>query len=91
MVLFNDEVMSDLCAHSTEPHTYPELTSGKGPGSTEAKYVKWLTFKDENAAVIEDVQRIARHPLIPKGIKIYGYIYDVHDGLIKEVAGARKD
>ena len=26
-----------------------------------------------------------------QGIKIYGYIYDVHDGLIKEVAGARKD
>lgn len=92
MVLFDDNIMNDLLNHSTCPHTFPELTGGgTSPGTNEGSYIKWLTFKDDNAAVVEDVTRIANHPAVPKGIKIYGYLYDVRDGKLKEVAGAKKD
>jgi carbonic anhydrase len=31
-------------------------------------------------SVMEDVERIRKHPLVPGDIPIYGYIYDVHSG-----------
>jgi carbonic anhydrase len=34
------------------------------------------------------VRRIREHPLVPKNIPIYGYIYDVKTGRINEVAKA---
>jgi putative oxidoreductase len=36
---------------------------GHGPGSVHGHYVKWLTFKDLAASVVEDV--IRSHPLVP--------------------------
>jgi carbonic anhydrase len=38
--------------------------------------------------VVEDVTRIRRHPLVPKDIPIYGYIYDVKSGELVEVPQA---
>jgi carbonic anhydrase len=40
--------------------------------------------------VVEDVQRIAAHPLVPAGIPIYGYIYDVRTGRLVEVPDAKR-
>jgi carbonic anhydrase len=34
------------------------------------------------------VKRIRNHPLIPKSIPIYGYIYDVKTGRLEEIAEA---
>jgi carbonic anhydrase len=39
--------------------------------------------------VIDDVARIRSHPLVPKSIPIYGYIYDVRTGKLNEVEGSR--
>jgi carbonic anhydrase len=36
------------------------------------------------------VLRIRNHPLIPRSIPIYGYIYDVHSGKLIEVEAATK-
>jgi carbonic anhydrase len=36
-------------------------------------------------SVVDDVQRIRAHPLVPKSIPIYGYIYDVKTGRLIEV------
>lgn len=36
----------------------------------------------------EDVRRIRNHPLVPKEIPIYGYIYDVKTGKLIEVPEA---
>lgn len=80
-----------MLSQSTATHTYPALTGGAGPGSAEGKFIRWLTIKDEEGAVREDVHRIANHPLTPKNIKVYGYIYDVRSGLLKEVQGAKKE
>jgi len=41
-------------------------------------------------AVVEDVERVRRHPLVPRSIPIYGYVYDVTSGQLIEVEGARK-
>ena len=38
----------------------------------------------------EDVRRIRSHPLVPKRIPIYGYIYDVKTGTLVEVPEATK-
>jgi len=34
------------------------------------------------------VERIRTHPLVPKNIPIYGYLYDVKTGRLIEVAAA---
>ena len=91
MELFTDEIISGLLSKSLQTATVDASgwhDVGTGPGSTEGRYVKWHTFENNAASVIEDVQRIRRHPLVPKSIPIYGYIYDVKTGRLDEVAGA---
>jgi carbonic anhydrase len=61
---------------------------GKGPGSTEGRYINWLTIADAEKSVVEDVARIRNHPLVPKNIPVYGYIYDVRTGRLVEVPAA---
>jgi carbonic anhydrase len=39
--------------------------------------------------VLDDVARIKSHPLVPKSIPVYGYIYDVKSGKLIEVEGAK--
>jgi carbonic anhydrase len=91
MLFFTDELMRNLLASSLET---AELTPdgfrdvGKGPGSMEGEFIDWLTMKDNAASVVADVRRIRNHPLIPKSIPIYGYIYDVRTGRLEEVSGA---
>jgi len=50
--------------------------------------VDWLTFTDYEKSVVEDVKRIRNHPLVPKSIPVYGYLYDVKTGMLKEVGEA---
>jgi carbonic anhydrase len=38
--------------------------------------------------VLQDIRRIREHPLVPAGIPIYGYVYDVHSGRLEEVKEA---
>jgi carbonic anhydrase len=40
--------------------------------------------------VVADVARIKAHPLVPKHIAVYGYIYDVATGRLVEVNEATK-
>jgi carbonic anhydrase len=63
---------------------------GKTPGSTEGKYMKWLTISHTEKSIVEDVQRIRSHPLVPKNIPIYGYLYDVKSGKLIEIPEATK-
>lgn len=91
MQFFTNEVIRGLLASSLEtaeltPQGFRDV--GKGPGSREGEYIEWLTVKDPKQAVLDDVARIRNHPLIPKAIPVYGYIYDVKTGRLNEVAGA---
>jgi carbonic anhydrase len=91
MEFFDDETMRGLLAASLEtaalgPEGFHDI--GAGPGSTEGKYIDWLTIADRHESVVEDVRRIRAHPLVPAGIPIYGYVYDVKSGKLIEVPDA---
>ena len=91
MEFFTDEVIRDLLAQSLEtaalgPDGFTDI--GEGPGSTEAAYIDWLTISDTAGAVVDDVTRIRNHPLVPGGIPVHGYIYDVRSGRLIEVEAA---
>jgi len=92
MELFTDDVMRGLLNSSLET---AELTPtgfrdvGKGPGSRAGEYIEWLTIKDQKQAVLDDVERIRTHALVPKSIPVHGFLYDVRSGKLLEVEGAR--
>jgi carbonic anhydrase len=91
MEFFTDEVMRGLLANSLETAALGETgfyDIGKEPGSNEGAYIDWLTISDRNKAVVDDIERIRRHPLVPKNIPIYGYVYEVETGKLVEVPGA---
>ncbi len=91
METFTDDIMEDLLSKSLK--TASVDANGwhdccEGPGSAEGKYIKWLTIKDQEISVTEDVIRIKSHPLVPADIPVYGYIYDVKSGALIEVPSA---
>jgi carbonic anhydrase len=93
METFSDEIMRGLLASSLETATIDKhgwRDTGKGPGSSEGRYIDWLTIDDNAKSVVEDVARIRNHPLVNKSIPIYGYIYDVKSGRLIEVPKARE-
>lgn len=93
METFSDETMRKLLKHSLKTASLDTdgwHDTGQGPGSPEGDYIDWLTITDQQEAVIEDVQRIRSHPLVPHDIPIYGYIYDVKTGTLMEVAEASR-
>lgn len=91
MEFFTNDVIRGLLANSLETAA---LTGegfkdiGKGPGSRAGEFIEWLTVTNQRQAVADDVQRIRTHPLVPKSIPIYGYIYDVKSGKLIEVEEA---
>jgi carbonic anhydrase len=91
MEFFSDDVIRDLLASSLET---AQLTSdgfrdvGRGPGSRAGEYIDWLTIRDQQQAVIDDVERIRNHPLVPRTIPVYGFLYDVRSGKLIEVKAA---
>ena len=92
MQFFTNGVIRGLLASSLEtakltPQGFRDV--GRGPGSRAGEYIEWLTVKDPKQAVLDDVSRIRAHPLIPKSIPVYGYIYDVKSGRLIEVEGAK--
>src|SRR6476661_1877132 len=71
MEFFTNEVMRGLLASSLEtadltPQGFRDV--GRGPGSREGEYIDWLTITDQQQAVIDDVERIRKHPLVPEAI-----------------------
>lgn len=91
MQLFDNTIMGDLLSQSLDTAKVDEKgwhDVGQGPGSTEGKYLNWLTFKNNEQSVLEDVSRIRHHSLVPRYIPIYGFIYDVRTGKLVEVPEA---
>lgn len=91
METFTDDVMRGLLGSSLKTASVDAdgwHDGCDGPGSAEGKYIDWLTIKDQEQSVLEDVTRIRNHPLVPSDIPVYGYIYDVKSGRLIEVAAA---
>ena len=93
MEFFTNDVMRRLLRSSLEPAV---LTSkgfedvGAGPGSVVGDYIEWHTIADQAGAIVDDVERIRHHPLVPKTIPVYGYLYDVRSGRLIEVEAATR-
>ncbi len=91
MEFFTNELMRGLLSNSLET---AELTDagfhdvGKGPGSRAGQFIEWLTIADQKQSVLDDVIQIRNHPLVPRSIPIYGYIYEVKTGKLIEVEAA---
>ncbi len=91
MQTFSNDIMRSLLASSLQTASVDASgwhDSGDGPGSTEGNYIDWLTISDNAKSVIEDVQRIRNHSLVPSHIPIYGYIYNVKTGQLEEMPEA---
>jgi len=91
METFTDDVMRGLLASSLKSASLTAegwRDTGPGPGSTEGQFVDWLTIAEQAQSVCADVRRIRNHPLVPRDIPIYGYIYDVRTGRLNEVKEA---
>jgi carbonic anhydrase len=91
MELFCDKIMGDLLEDSLATASFDGKNWSNphhGGGCASGHFIKWHTIKTQEESVIEDVRRIREHPLVPKNVPIYGYIYDVKTGRIDEVAKA---
>ncbi len=86
-----DRQMGELLEESLDPvndsRAYLRSISN---GSLVGYEVEWLTFQDPIQAVVEDVQCIREHPLVPRSVTIYGYIFDVKTGRLIEVPEAHR-
>jgi carbonic anhydrase len=93
MELFCDEVMGDLLEDSLataalDMSTLKWSNPQHGGGCAAGHFIKWHTIKNQEDSVAQDVARIRSHPLVPKNVPIYGYIYDVGTGKLIEVPKA---
>lgn len=91
MELFTDEIIRSLLRNSLDtakfgPQGWRDV--GKGPGSSEGDFIDWLTIKTQADSVTSDVRRIRSHPLVPREIPIWGFVYDVKTGRLVEVPEA---
>jgi carbonic anhydrase len=93
MQFFTNDVIRKLLASSLETAVLTDSgfkDVGKGPGSRAGEYIEWLTIADQEQSVRDDVERIRDHPLVPQTITLYGYIYDVATGKLREVPQSQK-
>ena len=91
METFTNEVMGELLAGSLKTSSIDDNgwhDSNAGGGTTDGKYINWLTFSDNAKSVVEDVIRIRSNSMVPADIPIYGYIYDCKTGELIEVPEA---
>jgi carbonic anhydrase len=91
MEYFTNDVMRDLLASSLKTAQLGDggwRDPGGEPGSTEGEYIDWLTIREQAESVLADVRRIRQHPLVPRDIPIYGYLYDVTTGRLIKISEA---
>ena len=53
--------------------------------NADASAIDFLTFRDLDESVRQDVATIRSSPLIPKDVRVSGFVYDVRTGRLREV------
>jgi len=87
----NDKEIADLLEIDLETSTLENgnwksnKNSKSEAGSNYGRKIKWYTFLNLKESILEDLEKIKNHPLIPKNINIYGFIYDVKTGRLEPV------
>ena len=91
MQTFNNEIMGGLLSQSLNTSTVDASgwhDTPTGNGTTDGKFIEWLTITDQSKSVLSDVERIRNNSMVPNDIPIYGYIYDCANGKLIEVPEA---
>lgn len=91
MELFDNETMGELLSASLKTASLDASgwhDSNAGGGTTDGKYINWLSISDNAKSVVEDVERIRSNSMVPADIPIYGYIYDCKTGELLEIPEA---
>jgi carbonic anhydrase len=75
------------------PHTRCAMASSsleelrRKVGASAGQDASWQTFgvvADQDAALRDDVRKVRAHPLIPAGVEVGGFLYDVDTGLLEQ-------
>lgn len=93
METFTTEIMGDLLSGDLETSSVDATgwhNSRNDGGTTDGKFINWLTISNQEKSVLEDVQRIRSSSMVPRDIPVYGYIYDCKTGKLIEVPDATK-
>jgi carbonic anhydrase len=93
METFTDDIIRGLLRQSLDTARFESgrwCDVGQGPGSPEGDFIDWLTIRDQGESVTTDVRRIRSHPLVPRNIPIYGFIFDVKSGRLFGVPEATR-
>lgn len=82
MATITNDIMAGLLEGSLQTARYDNgwKDSGAGGGTSEGRNIDWLAFNNEHESVLEDIDRIARNPMVPSSIPIHGFVYDVRSG-----------
>jgi carbonic anhydrase len=91
MELFSDDVMASLLEDNLATASFDGKNWSNpqhGGGCAAGHFINWHTIRTQDESVIRDVRRIREHPLVPRNIPIYGYVYDVKTGWLNEVMKA---
>jgi carbonic anhydrase len=91
METFDNETMGNLLSGSLKTASVDATgwhDSNDGGGTTDGKYINWLTISDSAKSVVEDVMRIRNNSMVPSDVPIYGYIYDCKTGKLDEILDA---
>ncbi|TIX50627.1 beta-class carbonic anhydrase [Alteraurantiacibacter aquimixticola] len=88
MLLFDGNTMAGLLEKSRATATFDGTkwaNQKEEGGSPEGHHMAWLTFTDLAQSVRDDVERIRNHPLAPKDVPVWGFIYDCGTGKLLPV------
>ena len=50
----------------------------------DVSWQEFLVVEDQEAALLDDVQKVRAHPLIPDTVRVGGFVYDVDTGLLDQ-------
>lgn len=94
MSTVNDQQIGELLAEDLETAVHDgtqwknpqrDNSDNTKPGSDLGKSINWYTFTDLKTSVLEDIEIIKKHPLVPSHITVRGFIYDVGSGKLAAV------
>jgi carbonic anhydrase len=69
-------------ATATEAELREQVSAASGQDAT---WTSWHVVSDQAAALRDDVARVRAHPLIPDGVPVGGFMYDVDTGLLERL------
>ncbi|MGJ9412527.1 beta-class carbonic anhydrase [Aeromicrobium sp. CF4.19] len=78
-------VQHTRCAMASAPEEELRRRVGEAAG-TDASWMTLGAITDQEATLRTDVHRVESHPLVPAGVEVGGFLYDVDTGLLEQVA-----